>query len=732
MSFYSVGVGALNAAQLGLATAGHNITNANTPGYHRQGIIQNPNNALNTGAGFIGQGVHVDTVRRTVSQYLETQLLQVQTQSAQLDSYLAQLEPLNNALGSSEVGLSATLDSFFTAVSAVSASPASIPARQSLISNGAALVAQFQSLGQRFSEVRNGVDTQIQDSVNQINTIAAQVASLNKQIAIQSASAAPGQVPNDLLDQREQLISSLNKEVGTTTIIQDDGSATVFFGSGQPLVIEDQVFTLSAAAGTEDPQHLDVAYQYGPNTILIGSNNISGGRLGGLLAFRDQTLNDAQDSLGRVALGIVQEFNNQHALGQDLAGNAGGDFFSAPAGTVKISTNNTGTGVISTTLTNAQHLTTSDYRLKKDLVGPDYTLLRLSDNTATAITVAQLGAGFNIDGITIQLAGVPVAGDTFLLQPTRDIAENIGLAASLNTTTIAAAAPIRSSATLGNLGTGQIGAGSVNSPNNKITITFTAPGTYTATDNTTGAPLLDPLTGTTSFAYVAGTNISINGWTTQINGAIVAGDTFVVDKTVAAKTISAALSTSTINNTVVDVTPVNANLKQPVTITFTNATTFTVAGVGVPALPLTYTYNAATGTAFTFNGWSTKITGVPQTGDTFTVGPNTNGTADNRNALLLAGLQSKSTLVGGTASFEGAFAQMVSLVGNKTSEIQVTAASQAQLVTQTVNAQQAVSGVNLDEEAADLLRFQQAYQAAGKMLQISTSLFDTLLSIGGR
>ncbi len=731
MSFYSVGVSALRNAQLGITTAGHNITNANTPGYHRQGIIQSTNVPLYTGAGFVGQGAHVDTIRRALNQTLETQLLQVQAHGAELDSYLDQLTPLDNALGSADSGVSAAFDRFFQALSALSASPSSVPARQGLISNAQGLVTQFQSLGQRFSEVRSGLDTQIQESVSLINSYATQIANLNKQIALQSGAAPQGQVPNDLLDKREQLISDLNKEVGTTTIIQDDGSATVFFGSGQPLVIGEQAFVLSASQGLDDPQHLDVSFLLGSSSMLIGSNNIDGGRLGGLLEFRDDILDPAQNSLGRVALGLAQTFNDQHHLGTDLAGNLGGDFFSIPAMTIQPRTTNTGTAVLTAILANAQHITTSDYRLVKDAVGPDYTLTRLSDNQATAITAAQLGAGFTIDGMTLTIGAGIALGDAYLIRPTREVAENLTVSASINTNTIAAAAPVRTSATLGNLGTGQISLGSVNSPNNKVTITFTGAGTYTATDNTTGAPLFNSVTGTTTFNYVSGSNISINGWTAQISGGAVAGDTFVIENAVTKKTLSgSAASTTQINNAIVDVTPLNANLQAPVTISFTNATTFTVSGTGVPALPGTYTYNSATGTAFTFNGWSAKITGTPQAGDTFTIGPNTNGTSDNRNSLLLAQLQSKSTLAAGTATYEGAFAQMVSLVGNKTSEVQIVSDAQNTLIEQTQAQQQSVSGVNLDEEAADLLRYQQAYQAAGRMLEISSNLFDTLLSIG--
>jgi flagellar hook-associated protein 1 FlgK len=141
------------------------------------------------------------------------------------------------------------------------------------------------------------------------------------------------------------------------------------------------------------------------------------------------------------------------------------------------------------------------------------------------------------------------------------------------------------------------------------------------------------------------------------------------------------------------------------------------------------------GKDISFNGWKTQITGDPAKGDTFTVGPNLNATADSSNALLMANLQTKNTLgapEGGeaTMTLQGAYAQWVSDVGNKTRELQVTSKAQTEMAAQTVATQQAFSGVNLDEEAANLMRYQRAYQAAGKAMQIANSMFDTILEIG--
>ena len=135
------------------------------------------------------------------------------------------------------------------------------------------------------------------------------------------------------------------------------------------------------------------------------------------------------------------------------------------------------------------------------------------------------------------------------------------------------------------------------------------------------------------------------------------------------------------------------------------------------------------GADISFNGFTVQINGNPAAGDTFTIGPNNNGSADNRNALLLGGLQTQNTLAGGTATYQAAYGQIVSQIGNKTRELEITGKAQASLLAQTEQSIQSISGVNLDEEAANLLRYQQAYQASSKVIEISRSLFDTLIRI---
>lgn len=728
MSMFSIGVSALNAAQQGIATTGHNISNASTPGYHRQQILQTPATALDTGSGFIGQGVQVTTVSRQISQYLETQLLQVQAQSASVNSYLQQIQPLDNALGgtNSSTGsfnLSTAIQGFFAGVSAAANNPSDVPSRQSLISSANAMVTEFQTLNTSFDQARQGVNTEIQNSVSQINSYATQLANINQQIILAEAGAPPGQIPNDLLDQREQLTSQLNQQVGTTTVIQSDGTASVFFGSGQTLVIGNQAFSLQTANDATDPQRLDVNYILGNTTVPIGSNNITGGSLGGLLAFRDQTLDPAQSALGRVALGVATAFNTQHELGQDLNGNPGGQFFNVAPAVAQGNTKNVGNATITTTVNNPQDLTTSDYGIS---FNGTYTITRLSDNkvVASGVSAAALGSpGVDLDGLHFQLtSGAAVAGDTFEALPTREAAASLSVSSTINTSTVALAAPITTAATLGNLGTGTISAGSVNSPNDTVAITFATATTYNVVDTTTGATLA------TAQPYTSGGTISYNGWSTSISGVVSAGDSFQVSNGAASKVNGGVAAT--IAQATISVLPLNPNLQDKLKITFTSPTTFDVLDTTTATTLATgVAYNPAAGASITFNGWSAKIAGAPSTNDTFTVGPTISGTSDNRNGLLLAQLESTNTMAGNTTSFEGAFAQLLNSVGNKGNELNVSAATNTQLVTQTTAAEQSISGVNLDEEAAKLMQYQQAYQAAGKYLETVAELFASILAI---
>ncbi len=633
-SIISIGLSGLNAAQAGMATTQHNIANANTPGYSMQRNVQAAASAQYTGSGFIGQGTNVSTVQRAYNDFIGNQLLQAQAQASQLSTYQAQITQIDNVLADPNAGLAPAMQSFFNSLQTLSNMPDSIPARQGVLSNAQSLVARFQSISQQLTDVNTNVNGQITNSVSSINSLAQQIAVLNQNIVVAQGT---GQPPNDLMDQRDLMISQLNQQIKVSVVKQTDGSYNLFVGNGQPLVVGQKASSLVAAPSSSDPTRVDVSYNANGVIVPMQQNNLQGGVLGGLVAFRDQSLVSAQNALGRIAVGIADSVNQQNQLGVDINGALGGAVFSVGAPYLGAASNNIGNAVLSASITNANALTTSDYTLQAT-GGGSYTLIRLSDNTVTNLAALPQ----TVDGITINLAsGASVAGDIYTLRPTVNASQTLAVT-MLDSNKLAAAAPILANSALANLGSGKIS-----------------------------------------------------------NGAVQA--------------------------------PLNANVQAPVTITFNaivppaTQPTYTVTGA-VPAVGAPITYTPGTTIALAYNGWTAQISGTPAAGDVFNVAANAAAVGDNRNALLLAGLQTQNTF-GGTTTLQGAYDQLVGQVANTTQAMTQSSTAQTTMVTQLVQAQQSVSGVNLDEEAANLIRYQRAYQAAGKAIQVANTMFDTLLNL---
>ncbi len=638
---FTSALSAMNAAQMGLATTQHNIANANTPGYSRQQVLVSSRGGVQTGAGFVGAGVDASGVRRIYDQFLNTQILQEQSQASYLTAYLSAIQQIDSLVADPAAGAAPAMQGFFDAMNGVANSPESFPARQTLLGNAQFAVNRFQAIDQRLSDIAGGLNVQITSSVDTVNSYARQIAALNGSIKRASAGE-PGEQPNDLIDQRNQAISQLNLEIKATVLQQQDGTVSVFMGNGQTLVLDEQAMQLQTVQSATDPSKIEVAYLNNGRTSVLQQSNLQGGNLGAYIAFRDQTLEPARNALGRVALGMSISINQQNQLGQDYYGAPGGNLFNAASPRVEQGAYNTGNAAVSASITDVAALTTSDYQLKFD--GVNYSMIRSTDNVVT-----NLGAlPQTVDGFTVNLtSGAMAAGDSFLIRPTANGARDISLATN-DPAKIAAAAPMRATAALTNTGTAKISSGTV------VTPPVTPNPAHPATD---------------------------------------------------------------------------LNLQQPVTITFTSATTFNVSSatsapplaiVGVP-----YT----SGANITYNGWAVQITGTPVAGDVFNITTNTNATGDSRNALLLAGLQTQYLMENGTASLQGIYGQLIGEIGAKTHEIDVTSKAQDNMVTQTVAAQQAISGVNLDEEAANLIRYQNAYQAAAKAMQIAKTMFDAILAI---
>jgi len=654
---FGIGISGMNAAQAGLITTGHNISNASTPGYSRQEVVQVASIPRSGGAGFLGQGVSLVTVRRLYNDTLSGQLTLAQTQGSQLDAYNVQIKQLSNMFSDPSAGLAPALSNFFNGVSDVAAHAESVPSRQALLSAANTLTARFQDFDQQMSQMNTGINADITTSVNSINGYARQVGDLNLRIA--SAEGANGQPANDLRDQRDALVTALNQEVHTSVFKDSDGNYNIFIGNGQSLVVGARVFELAATPSAESPERITVGYKSANSITPLAESSLQGGLLGGVLSFRSASLDAAQNALGRVAIGLAQSFNVQHRLGQDLNGTLDSDFFSfAGPAVLPNSDNSVPLATVSATLQDASALTTSSYSLKytgSSGGNENFALTRTSDGTTWLVPPFSVGTSGTItkDGLTLTLPSGATVNDSWTIEPTRFASGSIQVAVK-SPQDIAAAAPIRTAASLTNSGNATITAGSVSSVGN-----------------------LPPL-------------------------------------------------------------PIPPAPAVPVTLTYAAATGMFTVSDASPALPLADNpFNYSAGSLISFNGMSFSISGTPSNGDTFTLSRNSNGVSDNRNALALGALQASNTLgknasIAGsqaTITFGGAYSEMVSQIGNTARQTDMSATAQVNVIAQAKQSLQSLSGVNLDEEAANLLRFQQAYQASGKLMQIANTLFQSVLDL---
>ena len=620
----STSLSGMLAFQRALDMTGHNIANANTPGYSRQVAEFSTRPGQNVGNGYIGAGTQISTIKRIYDTMLGQQLQTSTSGHARFSTMNTLASRLDSLLADANTGLSGGLQSFFGALQDVTNDPSSTPARQALLSDANGLAQRLQSIDQRLSETGAEVNQRISLAVSDINQIAESIADVNEQIA--RAQGRTAQPPNDLLDRRDQLVRDLASQVSVTTALQDDGTLSVFVGSGQTLVIGQEAKQLTVRGSEFDPTRLEVWFQGTVGSVPLDSS-LTGGNLGGLLDFRRQMLDPAQQSLGQTAIALTNSFNEQHRAGMDMRGALGGDFFAIDPPSILHSASNTGSGTAAATVADLGAFTGEDYILQFD--GASYSLLRASNNQPVAMTGSGTPADpFVAGGLNITVGGAAAAGDRLMIRGARDAAGSVRTLVS-DPQSIAMAAPTRTGISLGNIGDATI----------------------------------SPAT--------------------------------VVDRN------DPALLTSSV-------------------IEFTSPTTYTINGAG----SFTYTDGAPN----VINGSQIALSGSPKTGDQFTLEPNFGATGDNSNGLLLADVQSAGLLDGGTVSINANYTQLVAGVGGTTRQIQANFEAQSVVLANVESAQLTNSGVNLDEEAANLIRYQQAYQAAAQVVSVARTLFDSLLN----
>jgi len=661
----SIGQRAMFANYASMQTTGHNIANAQTPGYSRQTVQLASSGGQDTGAGFIGKGVDVVTVQRASDAFLTSQSQVASSMAAMDDARSTNLQQLETIFPPGDTGMGAAVGNFMNAFVDLANSPSDSSARQVILSDAAEVADRFATAGGQLDRLQNGVTYDLTNSVAQVNQMAAQVASLNGDIAALRGSSS---APNDLLDQRDQLIKQIGNLVKVSTIAADDGTMGVFIAGGQRLVLGAEAQQLVVTPDPANTGRSAISISDSGITHELSTDLLVGGSISGLMNYQNQDLVAARNQLGQMAAAVSARVNQVQGYGIDLSSPAGaGNPVFAVGGPIAIpnvhnSRDASGgfAASVSLTVTDGSQLKASDYTLAADAAADGgYIVTRESDGEQFSMAPDGAGGftytrqsdgaamGSSMDGFQIAINGSPAATDSFELEPvgraavsmTRVLDDPAGLAA---------AAPMTAVMGVANKGTATVAALNVTSPSADPTIStainFTdASGDYSYTLTNSSGTVTASGTGT----WTAGQPIALNGYQLTLNGVPANGDTISVTKT---------------------------------------------------AHPESNNGNALAMVALrddAFVGRDMQIDGSLLDGET----------ATDAYASVLAniGVRVQSAKTSSTIS-QAASDQADDAVADK-------------------------SGVNLDEEAGRLIQFQQGYQAAAKVLQVAQAIFDTLLQM---
>ncbi len=528
MSVLNIGTRALMANQVVLQTAGNNIANVNTPGYSRQTAVLQTVQGQFTGGGYVGKGVEVSTIQRTYSEFLTRQAALAGAISTGDATRADKLKQLENIFPGGATGLGAAINDMLNAFSDVASAPTDLTARTVALTRVSETAARMRSTSTNLDDLQAGVAQEIEQKISAINNLASNIAAVNDKIA---RAQGNGQTPNDLLDQRDQLVRDLNRYVQTSSIAANDGTVGIFIGGSQALVLGSTAAALSVVSDNfNDPLKTKIAINRSGLSVTMDEAMLGGGEVSGLLRFQNTDLAEGRNLLGRLTLAVSTSMNNQHQLGLDLDGNVGGNLFtpiSFGAGNIlqpaAPATLNTGTATLGLSISDVTQFAASDYEVNFT-AATSGNITRKSDGVVTAFAAVPI----TLDGLTFNVtAGTAAAGDRFLIKPYTTSASNISAEFS-SPRALAVASPVAGQMGTSNTGSLQLAslAARTNPPTNvPVTLTFTGSNSYTRSD-----------TGATVYTYTSGQPIEgtvpattpLSQWSLSLQGTPKAGDTFTV------------------------------------------------------------------------------------------------------------------------------------------------------------------------------------------------------------
>ncbi|MFM4974493.1 MULTISPECIES: FlgK family flagellar hook-associated protein [Aeromonas] len=613
----------------------------------------------------VGLGTGDMVSERVINAYAQAEVRRDTSAYHAAGSRYDQLFQLDSLLGDASNSVGTTITSYFKAFHTANESPAEVGGRKTTLSELSGMVDRFHTLSAQLDKQSDTINSTIGDETDRVNSLLNSINDLNQAIVRTQGSPEENLM---LFDQRDEAIRQLSEKMEVRTVTQPNGSMLVNMSTGHSLVLDGGVAQFKVVPGSPDSRDARLQLTLGANQANINDKDL-GGAIGGLFTARND-LEPAKRELGQLAAAMADAMNQQNRLGMDLDNELGGDLFSLKGSQGLPYAGNQGNGAASVNFVpgKGSEVTTFDYEVQfNSATGYEVFSIDGSGQRTSVATGTTPPAKFEVagHGIEIDLSGTPVGGDKIVLQPTKHAAAGMDQAAT-RPEDIALASPIKADKNSQNLGSGEI---KVNSVYN------------TGTGSGFGTNSLDPN---------APQVIKIDG----------SGNYEVYDK----------------NNNLLGVAPASSKGQ--------NLMSALEMPLGTPIVP-----------ALT-PGYDFSITGKVEANDSFTLSYNKDGFADNGNGLALAELQNKELVrknnnaatSNDKMTFNDAYSALVTGVGNKASQAKTLLQANEAKLTQSTAIFESVSGVNLEEEAANLIRFQQSYAASAQIVNTAKTIFDTLLS----
>ena len=665
MSFdlLQLGKNGILAHQRSLQTTGQNINNANTPSYVRERTEY-----LESSYG----GLERVRVQRMIDEFANRQLRTDISKVSYYEANLQQAEQLDTLLGDSTTNVSSSIENFFNTLQDANNDPGSVTARQLILADADAMGTKFNDFSGYLNDQKDIINDRLKLSTDRINSIAENIGSLNERIfASQGGSNANGDT-NALMNQRDEELRKLAELVQFSVIERDNGGLSVHLKNGQPLVLEDGRFNSVAVKNNPNTERLEFMLQKehggGSKSEFLVPVDEVGGQVGGYLEYRDETLMPTQRRLGQLAVRIADSLNTQNQKGMDLDNQLGRKLFDL-------------------SLTEASGLAYDE-----NTGNAEVTALVLEGNSESFPSEnlqVTMTSATDYEVVAVDAQGKPLDGaDVVTGTLTAGSADIVEYGISLNVANTANAGdkflvkPAESAASEISL--------AVRRPED---IALASPvRVKDGMDNQGAASIELSAINTPDDYYDTANNTLLDSAPARIE---------ITGKTGNAYDLEVFAKDGTSLGTVTGTTDLDGVLAQ--------------AGLADP-------------------DYDVDINGEPAVGDSYEMEYNLNGFDDNSNGQELSDLQRQQLVrrdgaedFEPTMTFNESYGRLVSDVGSKVSQNRVLRESAEAIKGQTEALYESQSGVNLEEEAANLIQYQQAYTASARIITTSQTIFDTLL-----